>query len=208
VRTQHGLTEGFDILSSVRQGDPLAAIIFILLIDSLHAGLRNNPIHAVNADHGHSFLPAHGGYRVFSSGFADDSNLFNDSWVAAREQHLFVLDFFTAHHMRLNAKKSYCVVCSGKDITGAIKDGDPRPPGLRYLPNIVEEWVHDPMAGKPAALDVLDNPPALIGSDFLTYGTSFCFRYLGYPFRADLKSDEAITMLRGRSLRSAIGVYS
>ena len=43
VRLHCGLTDPIPILTSVRQGDPMAAIAFNLLMDSLHAGFRSNP---------------------------------------------------------------------------------------------------------------------------------------------------------------------
>ena len=43
VRCADGLTDDFPILSSVRQGDPMAALVFIFVMDALHVGLRNNP---------------------------------------------------------------------------------------------------------------------------------------------------------------------
>ena len=39
VVTADGPSEPFDVLSSVRQGDPLAPLIFILVLDALHCGL-------------------------------------------------------------------------------------------------------------------------------------------------------------------------
>jgi hypothetical protein len=41
VRTRDGPTEAFDVLSCVRQGDPLAPLIFILVLDALHCGLED-----------------------------------------------------------------------------------------------------------------------------------------------------------------------
>ena len=36
VRTFHGLTESFTLQSSVRQGDPLAPLIYALITDAMH----------------------------------------------------------------------------------------------------------------------------------------------------------------------------
>src|SRR5581483_9619124 len=45
VMTKDGPTQFFDILTSVRQGDPLAPLIYILVVDALHAGYRSNPLY-------------------------------------------------------------------------------------------------------------------------------------------------------------------
>ena len=44
VYTRDGITGSFDLMSGVRQGDPLSALIFIITIDPLHAGLMDNPL--------------------------------------------------------------------------------------------------------------------------------------------------------------------
>ena len=44
VKCADGLTTSFPILSSVRQGDPLAALVFIFVMDALHVGLHRRPL--------------------------------------------------------------------------------------------------------------------------------------------------------------------
>jgi len=184
VRTLHGLTESFDILTSVRQGDPIAALVFNLLMDSLHAGLRENPFRSGSEKCGYSFSPLDGGYEVFTSGFSDDTLLLSDSWAGAVLQHRFLLDFFTAHRMGINASKTHCVIASGTGV------------GWRYLPNAEETRIHDPLGGAPLSKQALDQwtdphpryvipvrgPIRIIPAR----GPSHVFRYLGYAFCADL----------------------
>ena len=43
VITAHGLTDPFDVRTSVRQGDPLAPLLYILFLDVLHRGLDADP---------------------------------------------------------------------------------------------------------------------------------------------------------------------
>jgi hypothetical protein len=45
VWTHDGPTEYFELMSGVRQGDPLSAILFVIVIDVLHAGFENNPLY-------------------------------------------------------------------------------------------------------------------------------------------------------------------
>ena len=47
VKCADGLTTSFPILSSVRQGDPLAALVFIFVMDALHVGLHQHPLGGV-----------------------------------------------------------------------------------------------------------------------------------------------------------------
>ena len=120
VRTAGGLTEPIQILTSVRQGDPLAAIAFVLLMDALHAGFKHNPLAGPSAPvTGYALAGGHGP-TVHSCGYADDTLHANTSWAATRLQHMWVLDFFTAHHLRLNSSKSYCVVASGSGVSADV----------------------------------------------------------------------------------------
>lgn len=43
VRTAFGFTRIFAVLRSLRQGDPLAPLLFVILMDALHEGLECNP---------------------------------------------------------------------------------------------------------------------------------------------------------------------
>jgi hypothetical protein len=45
VRTVFGPTEDFAVKKSVRQGDPLAPLLFVILMDPLHCGLAKNPLY-------------------------------------------------------------------------------------------------------------------------------------------------------------------
>jgi ribonuclease HI len=117
VRTRDGLSAYFDVLTSVRQGDPLAAIIFVLVMDALHEGFTVNPL-APGRRFGYEFAED-GMVPIASSGLADDTAVLSASWEEAELQHLWLLDFFTAHHLRLNSSKSYCIVGSGRGTSMA-----------------------------------------------------------------------------------------
>jgi hypothetical protein len=90
VRCADGLTGRFQIESSVRQGDPLAAIVFILIMDALHCGLENNPL-GLTAK-GYTMMD--GGPTVHSLGYSDDTLTSSGSWESALAKHEWVREFF------------------------------------------------------------------------------------------------------------------
>ena len=100
VRTRDGPTESFDVLSCVRQGDPLAPLIFILVLDALHCGLEE-----ICLLEGHG-VELTGGPRLASMGYADDTAIVADSEEGIRALHEWVRSFFGAHAFNINAKKT------------------------------------------------------------------------------------------------------
>ena len=102
VRCQDGLTEPFAILSSVRQGDPLAALVFIFVMDGLHTGLQSSPLGISTI----GYKMAHGP-TVCSLGYSDDTATMASSWDSAVGMHEWVREFLVAHHLRLNEDKSH-----------------------------------------------------------------------------------------------------
>ena len=113
VRCKDGLTSPFRIGSSVRQGDPLAALVFILVMDGLHQGLEHNPLGKTAA----GYTMGGNGPTIHSAGYSDDTATTADSWAAAEEKHDWVREFFVAHHLRFNAGKTYCVVGTGTGVS-------------------------------------------------------------------------------------------
>jgi hypothetical protein len=203
VRCNDGLTEPFDIRSSVRQGDPIAALLFIFVMDGLHAGLQRSPLgladtgYLVSADTPESA-------EVHSVGYSDDTCMVSSTWAGAVAKHEWVREFFVAHHLRLNATKSVCVVGSCLDVSapktcssGGKKDAardpveSPRPAGqpTRFLKGIDEAQVHDPAHGLPAAThfsaDAPMQPQSMSKHDIHTRDSAFAFKYLGFQVRID-----------------------
>ena len=97
VRTAGGLTESFDLQSSVRQGDPLAPLIFALFTDPYHEGLVNNPM-VDSSGWGYTFNTTDGEkLRVCSSGYVDDAAALATSTEAVQGMHLWAREFYGAH---------------------------------------------------------------------------------------------------------------
>ena len=107
IKTFHGLTESFMIENSLRQGDPLAPLIFVLFTDVLHEGLSKSPLYLDQGE------PMRGGYRFLSNdtrisslGFADDLGIVAESWPCLFAMHEWVREFISVHGGDLNTKKT------------------------------------------------------------------------------------------------------
>jgi hypothetical protein len=93
-KTFYGPTKDFEVLTSVRQGDPLSPLVYILITDALHEGIKHNPVGGTNE----------GGYRfqndrrlrITSSGYADDMIIYARSWRGIWEMHQWVREFCLA----------------------------------------------------------------------------------------------------------------
>jgi ribonuclease HI len=121
VKTHGGLTHKFTLMSSVRQGDPLAPLIYALVTDALHEGLRNNPLYPDSTSGGYTFKhhPSATAYMpnvVHSCGYADDMATVSSDPKGCREQHEWVRAFFGAHAAQLNVTKTK-YLCSDPSLT-------------------------------------------------------------------------------------------
>ena len=189
VRCADGLTEPFTIMSSVRQGDPLAALVFIFVMDALHTGLRTNPLGPVTP----GYTLRHGP-TVHSLGYSDDTATVADSWDGATMQHSWICEFLVANHMSLNSSKSHCVIGSGRDTTDAC----PLSPTRRCLRGVRSGDVHDPAHRRPAGGKGdtgWDHTMYDARYDIATKKPSQPFRYLGYLVRVDLGSGAMISSI-------------
>jgi hypothetical protein len=105
VRTRDGLTEPFDLRSSVRQGDPLAPLVYLAVMDILHDGLKCNPLHG-GVNDGYIFANDKS-VCVPSRGYADDTVVATQNEKGASRMHEWVVrEFFGACCGRLNCTKS------------------------------------------------------------------------------------------------------
>jgi hypothetical protein len=112
-KTYYGPTDDFAVETSVRQGDPLSPLIYILVTDALHEGLYNNPLYQFKT--GYRF--SNSKLRITSLGYADDTLTINESWDHQWAAHEWIRDFCHAHNFRLNANKCKYIIsnCNGPD---------------------------------------------------------------------------------------------
>ena len=114
--TAHGLTDPFDVRTSVRQGDPLAPLLYILFLDVLHRGLDADPGGPVE---GSGYTMSTGDHtRVASCGYADDLLAFAESARAAERMYEWTRTFFGMHATRINAKKTKYFLLCGEERAG------------------------------------------------------------------------------------------
>ena len=115
VRTAYGYSRSFPVRRSIRQGDPLAPILFVILMDGLHDGLETNPF--TGRQHGLR-LTWPGSVSVYlpSLGYADDSAVLTNSLEDLHHQNEWVQYFMSFNRMRLNPLKC--------ELVGRNADGD------------------------------------------------------------------------------------
>jgi ribonuclease HI len=120
VRTAYGNTAYFAVLRSIRQGDPLAPILFICFLDSLHCVLQTNPL-AAGADDGYRI----GGQSVASKGFADDTTVISGSCLGLARQHNVATQWANWHRIRFNATKT--------KLMGSLPNPGPGPRRIAWV---------------------------------------------------------------------------
>lgn len=107
VRTIYGDTTSFPVRRSIRQGDPLAPLLFVILMDALHDGLETNPFD--HKQHGCTLTSPNRGHPASvylpSLGYADDTATLTNSLHDLSIQHTWVMYFLSFNRMRLNPAK-------------------------------------------------------------------------------------------------------
>jgi hypothetical protein len=88
ARTIYGLTRRFVVRRSLRQGDPLAPLLFIILTDALHDGLELNPF--TERRHGCRLAYKTGDVELPSLGYADDTAAITNTLDDLRVQNDWV----------------------------------------------------------------------------------------------------------------------
>jgi len=105
IRTRYGLTDGIDILTSARQGDPLSQYIWQICIESLHDLLNEDPY-----NYSISSFPF-----AYSLGYSDDTGILTSDTTRLRTRHNQVKEFARWHCMVLNDSKTECIAINISD---------------------------------------------------------------------------------------------
>ena len=110
VRTAFGPTPQFSVERSIKQGDPLAPLLFIIFMDPLHTGLDRNPLFD-NCRDGYKLKTPHGHVVVSSKGYADDTTLVAGSLAGAKRMNLFTERWCAHNGMKLSGPKTEVAGC-------------------------------------------------------------------------------------------------
>ena len=135
VRTQYGLTRKFAVTRSIKQGDPLAPLLFIIFMDPLHCGLERNPVFD-HAEDGYEIKNSKSRAVIASSGYADDTTVFSGSIPGAQRMNDFTQRWCRRNKMVLNGMKT--------ELVGCNSGGAPLPPDIIKVDGItVQAVAHD-----------------------------------------------------------------
>lgn len=142
VRTAFGFTRIFAVLRSLRQGDPLAPLLFVILMDALHEGLECNPFSGEK--HG-LVIKLHGGHAasISSLGYADDTSVLTNSLESMRIQNDWVHYFMRFNLLSLNHNKCELVGRFAGELPAALTAADLHAHGINIEGNPIEPVAHD-----------------------------------------------------------------
>ena len=142
IRTAFGFTRPFSVLRSLRQGDPLAPLLFVILMDALHEGLECNPF--TGERHG-LVITLRGGHTasIPSLGYADDTSILTNSLASMRVQNDWVHYFVRFNLLGLNHSKCELVGRFGGEQPAALTAADLQLHGIEIEGNPISPVAHD-----------------------------------------------------------------
>ena len=142
IRTAFGFTRPFPVLRSLRQGDPLAPLLFVILMDALHEGLECNPF--TGERHG-LVITLRDGHTVSipSLGYADDTSVLTNSLESMRVQNDWVHYFMRFNLLGLNHSKCELVGRFGGEQPTALSAADLQLHNIEIEGNAISPVAHD-----------------------------------------------------------------
>jgi ribonuclease HI len=116
-------------------------LVYVLITDALHEGLKHNPLGVKNAG-GYRFLNDHQ-LRITSSGYADDMIIYAQSWKGIWEMHQWVREFCLAHQWNVNVDKCEYIIsdCTGETDNRWLFSVDGRTPLRSKGPDTVFRYL-------------------------------------------------------------------
>jgi hypothetical protein len=104
------VTPTVEMHKAVKQGCPLAPLLFIIVMDELHASLASSTGYSLGPPNADSPSGV-----VKSRGYCDDTGIISNSYEGLREMNSIVMAFFAKHGFRVNRTKT--------KVTGRHADG-------------------------------------------------------------------------------------
>jgi ribonuclease HI len=104
ITTDLGVAKPFPLLTSVKQGDPLAPLLFVFVVDPLHHGIDRNPLCGDARD---GYIMKGNLATIAATAYADDFTTMTNSWAGLQRVHNWIKVFFEYHCMDFNTDKSF-----------------------------------------------------------------------------------------------------
>jgi ribonuclease HI len=139
VRTAYGLSGPLPVSRSVRQGDPLAPLLFVIFVDSLHCGLDRNPLFGNRQDG----IVVNATTRIASKGYADDTSVFSSSISGLQRLNHWVESWMKFNRMSLNGNKTELIgrMANGTDLVNVAGPSEIRVSQHLVVPKRCDESI-------------------------------------------------------------------
>jgi hypothetical protein len=188
VRTVYGVSRNFNVKRGIRQGDPLAPLLFLCVMDVLHTALHQ----ADGGRAGYPYLLKHGRsrrlVRVASGGYADDTWIVSNSRHNMCKLHQILLVFARLHNLVINAIKSVAVgvVCRTRKLDLHVDYGEAgRPPPA----HITTVKVHKVEWGQTRCL--------VNGTELIAQHHHIDIKHLGVPINMGMRTQSVNSKIIG-----------
>jgi hypothetical protein len=112
-----GYTDWYKVTNGIKQGDPLAPLLFIIVMDPLHCGYKsyggyswdnpgNKNSNNNNRKNKHDNLYYDNDEITSSTGYCDDIWITNDYFPGIEQMHSWTIEFLDYHNLQINSTKT------------------------------------------------------------------------------------------------------